>query len=57
MWLGMKTLIFCAFTEKSDVQGGVHKKPIQSGGLPKNGAWMVCRFKGGAWQEIGRGHF
>ena len=27
--------------------GGVHEKPIYSGGLPKKGAWTVCRFKGG----------
>ena len=25
------------------------------GGLPKKGAWTVCRFKGGAWEERGDG--
>ena len=25
-----------------------HEKPIYSGGLPKKGAWTVCRFKGGS---------
>ena len=35
----METLIFCAFTEKSNIQGwGVHKKLIKSGGVPKKGA-------------------
>ena len=27
--------------------GGVHETPIQREGLPKKGAWTVCRFKGG----------
>ena len=36
-------LIFCGFTERSDIDRG----------LPKKGdTWTVCRFKGGgAWQE------
>ena len=31
--------------------GGVHEKPIYKGDCLKRGAWIVCRFKGGAWQE------
>ena len=27
------------------------------GGLLKNGAWTVCRFKRGAWEERGGGVF
>ena len=31
--------------------GGVHETPIQREGLPKKGAWTVCRFKGGLARE------
>ena len=50
MGLRIKSLIFCAFTEKSDFQreGNSQKTNIKGGGLPKKGgAWTVCRFKGG----------
>ena len=33
---------------------GGSQKTKREGGLPKKkGAWTVCKFKGGAWQEIG----
>ena len=32
-------------------EGGVYEKPIYKGDCLKRGAWIVCRFKGGAWQE------
>ena len=49
MGLRMKTLVFCAFTEKSDVQGGDSRKADIKGELPKKGGLgqFVCRFKGG----------
>ena len=36
--------------------GGLRKTNIE-GGLHKKGAWTVCRFNGGAWQERGGGVF
>ena len=53
----MKTLVvFCAFTEKYDIQGwGVHKKLIQRGGLPKKGELGQFTDLRGAWQENGNG--
>ena len=47
---GWKTLIFCAFTQKSDFKGrrGSQKNNIE-GGLPKKGTCRACRFKGGTW--------
>ena len=58
MGLRMKNLnILSAHWKIRLLEGGVHKKPIEGGGggeggrLPKKGAWTVCRFKGGAWQE------
>ena len=33
--------------------GGVHETPIQREGLPKKGAWTVCRFKGGLARKRG----
>ena len=36
-------------------EGGSQKTNIEGEGLPKNGDWTVCRFKGGslAWHERG----
>ena len=53
----MKTsLVFCAFTEKCDIQGwGVHEKSIQSDGLPKKGELGQFTDLRGAWQENGNG--
>ena len=48
----MKTLIFCAFTEKSDIQGWVVlEKLIQRGGFPKKGGLgqFVDLGGGGGW--------
>ena len=33
---------------------GVHEKPIE-GGLPKKGAWAVCRFNGWLGKKEGEG--
>ena len=39
-------------------RGGGSRKISIEGRLPKKGgAWTVCRFKGGAWQERGGGVF
>ena len=52
MGLKVKDFILWRFTEKSTIfrRGGggeVHEKPIYRRGLPKKGAWTVCRFKRG----------
>ena len=55
MWI--KDKILWGFTEKSDFRRGVMKKPIYrgggEGGLPKKGAWTVCRFKKGLGEKEG----
>ena len=56
MRLRMKNLkCFWCSLKNWALRGGFHKKPIQrGGGLSKNGgAWTVCKFKGGVWQERG----
>ena len=37
--------------------GGECSGNIEGRGLPKRGAWTVCQFRGGAWQEKGGGAF
>ena len=40
MGLRMATLIFCVFTEKSDIYGGSSQKTHIEGGLPKRGGGL-----------------
>ena len=37
--------------------GRLTKNQYREGGLHKKGAWTVCRFNGGTWQERGGGVF
>ena len=56
----MKNFTILGLHGKIRVLGrGVHEKPIYRGDcLKREGAWTVCRFKGGgAWQERGGGCF
>ena len=48
----MKTLIFCVFTEKSNIQGwGVHEKLMYKVGWPKKKGLGQFAHLRGAWQE------
>ena len=52
--------MFWMFTEKSDFQGrraGSSRKTNTEVGLPKKGAWKVCRFKVGLGKKERGGVF
>ena len=54
MGLRMKNFNIFGVHWKIPFLEGVSRKTITEGGdYLKRGAWTVCRFKGGAWQEIG----
>ena len=45
------------FTEKSDFYEGFTKNSCRGGIAEKRGTWIVCQFKGEAWQEREGGVF